>query len=518
MKKKFVLILTALFVCLAIGLSACGGNSGPNNKDGDKDDGNATYYTVTFDSQGGSSVESQRVLEGNPVHVPSSPSNGELLFQGWFASADPDAGQWNFDTGRVNGDMTLFAHWAADTSEATASITYEKTADGAGYIVTGAGQEAKIVIPETHDGLPVVEIGESAFAYSRHKSDILSVTIPDSVTKIGLNAFHNQDALESVNIGTNSQLEAIENNAFSGNSSLKSFYLPAEFSELGDSVFNNCGSLDRFTVASGNAAYSGEGNNLIDLAAHTIIRGTNNSEIPSTVTGIGVAAFRRANGISTLYVPRSVESIDKYAFADSTIAAIEYEGSETEWNDVQKGTMWDLHCTLEIKFNVQRDEAAASILVAYFSATGTTKGVAEKIADVTGGTLFEIVPAVPYTAADLDYGTDCRANREQSDETARPQIESSVADMGAFDVVYLGYPIWWSKAPKIIYTFLESYEFAGKTIIPFCTSGSSPISGSLSDIQALASDATWLSGRRFSGGAAQSVVAEWVNSLNTDNN
>ncbi len=439
MKRKFVLILTAMILCLSIGLTACGGTGG----------------------------------------------------------------------GKTNG--------GGDDDTPTDTLTFERNEAGTGYIVTGdQGEDTKIVIPETHDSLPVVEIGESAFAYSRHKSDILSVTIPDSVTKIGLNAFYNQDALESVNIGTNSKLKTIENNAFSGNHALKSFYLPEGVIELGDSVFNNCGSLDRFTVASGNTAYSGEGNNLIDLATHTIIRGTNKSEIPSTVTGIGVAAFRRANGISKLYIPRSVISIEKYAFADSTIERIEYEGSETEWNNVQKGTMWDLHCTLDVKFDVQRDEAAANILVAYFSATGTTRGVAEKIAKATGGTLFEIVPAVPYTAADLDYGTDCRANREQRDDAARPEIKSSVSDMGAFDVVYLGYPIWWSKAPKIIYTFLESYDFSGKTIVPFCTSGSSSINGSLSEIQALASGSTWLSGRRFEGNVAQSNVETWVNSFNTD--
>ena len=157
---------------------------------------------------------------------------------------------------------------------------------------------------------------------------------------------------------------------------------------------------------------------------------------------------------------------------------------------------------------------ASEVLVAYFSATGTTKGVAEKIAEAAGGTLYEIVPAVPYTQADLNYSRDCRANEEQRDPAARPQIAGSVSDMGAFEVIYLGYPIWWGAAPKIIYTFLESYDLSGKTVVPFCTSGSSPIGGSIPDLKALASDAIFLSGRRFDGGASQSDVAEWVYGLN----
>ncbi len=156
----------------------------------------------------------------------------------------------------------------------------------------------------------------------------------------------------------------------------------------------------------------------------------------------------------------------------------------------------------------------SKILVAYFSATGTTKGVAEKIAEVTGGELYEIVPAVPYTAADLNYNSDSsRTSAEDEDSSARPQIEGEIADMGSFDVVYLGYPIWFGKAPKIIYTFLESYDFSGKTIVPFCTSGSSKIGSSAENLHALAGGANWLSGERFSSSASKSEVEEWINSL-----
>ena len=156
----------------------------------------------------------------------------------------------------------------------------------------------------------------------------------------------------------------------------------------------------------------------------------------------------------------------------------------------------------------------SNILVAYFSCTNRTEGVAQKIANVTGGDLYEIAPSQPYTQEDLAYGnSSCRANQEQNSATARPAINGSVQDMESYDVIYLGYPIWWGKAPKIIYTFFESYDFAGKTIVPFCTSGSSPITGSLSEIQALAPAATWLGGRRFEASATEAQIKAWIDGL-----
>lgn len=148
------------------------------------------------------------------------------------------------------------------------------------------------------------------------------------------------------------------------------------------------------------------------------------------------------------------------------------------------------------------------VLVAYFSATGNTRPVAEKVAELTGGDLFEIVPAQPYTSADLNYNTDCRANAEQNDPDARPAIASTVEDMSQYDVVLIGYPIWWGKAPKIIHTFLESYDLSGKTVATFCTSGGSGHEDAT--IRGYEPDATWLEGRRFSGA---SQVESWVNAL-----
>lgn len=160
------------------------------------------------------------------------------------------------------------------------------------------------------------------------------------------------------------------------------------------------------------------------------------------------------------------------------------------------------------------ESTGSKVLVAYFSATGHTKAIAEYLQAALDADLYEIVPQEPYTDADLDYNTDgCRANREQNDDSARPAISGSVNNMDGYDVAFVGYPIWWGQAPKIVYTFLESYDFSGKTITPFCTSGSSGIGESLSGIQALAPDADWLTGQRFSADAGAADVQSWVDNL-----
>ena len=153
-------------------------------------------------------------------------------------------------------------------------------------------------------------------------------------------------------------------------------------------------------------------------------------------------------------------------------------------------------------------------LVAYFSATGNTESVAQHIQTILNADLYEILPEDPYTSEDLNYsGDDCRANQEQNDPNARPAIDGSVEHMEDYDVVFLGYPIWWGQAPKIIYTFLESYDLDGVTIVPFCTSGSSGIGSSATNLQSLAPNANWLSGQRFSGSASQDTVSSWVEGL-----
>lgn len=163
-------------------------------------------------------------------------------------------------------------------------------------------------------------------------------------------------------------------------------------------------------------------------------------------------------------------------------------------------------------------EDEAEILVAYFSATGTTKTLAEYAADTMNADLYEIIPEVPYTDADLNYSdSGSRSTLEMNDSSARPAISESVENMEQYDIIFLGYPIWWGEAPRIVDTFMESYDFSDKTIIPFCTSGSSGIGSSASNLHSLVSDsAIWLDGERLSSGTSRDDMAEWINGLGLD--
>ena len=164
-----------------------------------------------------------------------------------------------------------------------------------------------------------------------------------------------------------------------------------------------------------------------------------------------------------------------------------------------------------------KEEEALKVLVAYFSATGTTEGVAEHIANGLNADIYEIVPEQPYTSADLDWNdNDSRSTIEMNDPNARPAISGSVENMEQYDVVFIGYPIWWGEAPRIVSTFMESYNFAGKTIVPFCTSGGSGMGSSASNLEKLTSNAVWLDGQRLNGSDSQDEVMEWVNSLGLD--
>ena len=161
-----------------------------------------------------------------------------------------------------------------------------------------------------------------------------------------------------------------------------------------------------------------------------------------------------------------------------------------------------------------QDAQEHKILVAYFSATGTTKGVAEHIANGLNADIYEIVPEDPYTDADLNYNdNNSRTTIEMNDPNARPAISGSVENMEQYDIIFVGYPIWWGEAPRIVSTFMESYDFSGKTIVPFCTSGGSGIGSSASNLERLTSGATWLDGRRLNGSDSQDTVMEWVNGL-----
>jgi hypothetical protein len=147
----------------------------------------------------------------------------------------------------------------------------------------------------------------------------------------------------------------------------------------------------------------------------------------------------------------------------------------------------------------------------FFSASGITKKVAEKVADVTGTELREIVPAVPYSQADLNWSNkQSRSSKETDDPTARPAISGGVMNLSAYDTIYLGFPIWWYREPKIIDTFLETEDLEGKTIIPFVTSGSSPIGNTVAYLQEMAPKAKVREGRRFTGRVTEDELRSWL--------
>lgn len=133
--------------------------------------------------------------------------------------------------------------------------------------------------------------------------------------------------------------------------------------------------------------------------------------------------------------------------------------------------------------NIQEKNPTSDTIVVYFSATGTTKGVAERIASVTGADIFELIPTEPYSDADLNWNDkNSRTTIEMNDPNMRPSIANDTVDLEKYTTVYIGYPIWWGDAPRMMSTFVEAHDFDGKTVIPFCTSGSSPIGRSGSSL------------------------------------
>lgn len=160
--------------------------------------------------------------------------------------------------------------------------------------------------------------------------------------------------------------------------------------------------------------------------------------------------------------------------------------------------------------------AGGKTLVVYFSGSGNTKRVAEDIAAVTGGTLFELVPVTPYTSADLSWTTaGSRVNREHDDESLRdiPLVTTTPENFDEYDTVFIGYPIWWGIAAWPVNNFVKNNDFTGKTVIPFATSASSGMGQSGTLLAEMAGTGNWQEGHRFSSGASKSTVEEWVNGL-----
>ena len=205
----------------------------------------------------------------------------------------------------------------------------------------------------------------------------------------------------------------------------------------------------------------------------------------------------------------------------STSASSETSRTETEQenngNSSEQTETTDVSETeQEVSSEIQSDnsEPGKDVLVVYFSATGTTKSVAEKIASITGGDLYEIKAALEYTDEDLNWNdSSSRSTKEQNDSSVRPEIGSEAVSFDGYTTIYIGYPIWWGEEPRIMDTFVESYSFDGITVIPFCTSSSSGIGRSGKNLAENAGSGNWLDGQRFGAGASESDIRSWIDSL-----
>jgi len=210
----------------------------------------------------------------------------------------------------------------------------------------------------------------------------------------------------------------------------------------------------------------------------------------------------------------SQAATDTQAAENSTPAAVEEQKETVEAAEQTEAQPEAAQETAAEPASETPAAAHSDVLVAYFSATGTTKGVAERIASVTGGDLYEILAAEPYTEADLNYNDNSsRSTSEQNDKSVRPEIGSDDISLEGYTTIYLGFPIWWGEEPRILDTFVEKYNFDGITVIPFCTSGSSGIGRSGSNMEELAGSGTWLQGERFSGSVSEEELKSWIEGL-----
>ena len=190
-------------------------------------------------------------------------------------------------------------------------------------------------------------------------------------------------------------------------------------------------------------------------------------------------------------------------------------GVTTTEADADNGTVEDAAGDADTENAADNGGAAdGKTLVVYFSATGNTREVAEKIAAITGADIYEIVPAQEYTTEDLDWNNrKSRSIVEQNDRSARPEIGSDAVSLEGYTTIYIGYPIWCAIEPRIMDTFVESYNFDGITMIPFCTSGSSGIGSSGKNLAKAAGTGNWLDGRRFAAGATEDTIKSWIDGL-----
>ena len=176
--------------------------------------------------------------------------------------------------------------------------------------------------------------------------------------------------------------------------------------------------------------------------------------------------------------------------------------------------MLTLSCLPAAVAEAQPEKPNSHILVVYFSATGTTKGVAEKLAEGLAADLYEIVPEAPYTDADLNYNDrKSRTSVETDDPSCRPAIAGELPDLTAYDTILVGYPIWWGDVPRIVSNFVEHVDLTGKTLAVFFTSGSSGLGNSMKHLEEQSGAGTWLEGRRFTARTTAEELVKWAKGL-----
>ena len=231
--------------------------------------------------------------------------------------------------------------------------------------------------------------------------------------------------------------------------------------------------------------------------------------IAAAICMLGLAACGNAGESSSALAEKSTqaETVQQDTGEEKPSEAAEAEKTSDKADSIQNA---------EQAQNTDTNEGTGNdTIVVYFSATGTTKGVAERIASISGADIFEIIPSEPYSDADLDWNDKkSRTTIEMNDPDARPAIANDNVVLDSYTTVYIGYPIWWGDAPRIMSTFVEAHDFDGKTVIPFCTSGGSSIGRSGENLASLAGSGNWLAGGRLDAGISESGIQDWINSMN----
>ena len=253
-------------------------------------------------------------------------------------------------------------------------------------------------------------------------------------------------------------------------------------------------------------------NKLISILASTVIAVSAMMTTSDTIKTSADADAVSASTEKTTYTIQDVRNLQDFILvkpAEEDLTGKPY--------DLNGDDRWDVYDLCLMRREVLKNPNTASdndTLVIYFSRTGNTEKIAEYLIDITNADSYVIEAAVPYSDADIKYQDDnCRANKEQNDKSVRPEIANPIASIDSYDTIFLGYPIWWGQEPRIIDTFLESYDFSDKTVIPFCTSASSGIATSEKNIKALVPIGNQLEGRRFSSGATKEDVKAWYDTL-----